>query len=572
MRARDKDLNVDPTPAEVQFYVVPPLWKQWWFILSILAVLALIIFYEIRILRRNKKIHELDLLRLNIFANISHELRTPLTLILGPLEKIMASGRGKKEQFQLIYRNAQRLLNLVNQTLDFQKIEYNALELTPIHGDVILFIQHLYENFKPYADEKKIEYDCQTTRPSLIIDFDPDKLEKILFNLLSNAFKFTPHGGIISIKVNYLYSSGNEDSDHFSSDALEIIVKDSGIGISGKILPHIFERYFQAKNSQLEKRNSSGIGLSLVKEIVELHKGTIRVDSTEGQGSIFIVRLPLQPLRDAATSHHVTEDSREVKTEDLLENQHQCLILVVEDDADMRFYLKTELNDQYDVKTADNGQKGVDMALEMVPDVIICDLKMPKRDGLSLCQELKENEITSHIPIIILTARYSSTMKLKALKMRADDYITKPFNMNELVARIENLIETRQDLQKKMQAHLLSFPTDLEVESLDSKFMAKAMSSVEKHMSDPELNVELLSREIGVSRVQLFRKIKGLTSKTPNKFIRQIRLQKAAQLLRQTDLSVTEITYEVGFTDLHYFRKVFQKHFGLLPSHYRKSA
>ncbi len=571
VRARDKDLNIDPTPAGAKFYVVPPIWQQWWFILSIVAIVTLIVIYEIRIIKRNHKIHELDLLRLNIFTNISHELRTPLTLILGPLEKIITSGKGRKEQFELMYRNAQRLLHLVNQTLDLQKIEYKALELNPVQGDVVLFMRHLFYSFKPYADEKKIEYRFNPDLPKLVIDFDPDKLEKIVFNLLSNAFKFTPVHGSVDLLVGIVHKDPKEDQDDSPTEWLQVKVRDSGIGIAEKDLDSIFDRYFQVSIKNDSHLSGSGIGLTLVKEMVSLHRGTISVTSKKGQGTEFTIQLPLSDNEEIPESTGFACDLEMNEQAGREENHAKLLVLVIEDDPDMRLYFRQELGDSFNVQVAADGEQGMAMAVNLVPDIIISDLMMPKKDGLILCEELKENELTSHIPIIMITARHSENAKLKALQARVDAYLTKPFNMAELFTRIENLYEIRKQLQQKFVHELIVAQDRGQNLNPDDHFLSRVIQCIQDHLSESELNIQVLCKELHVSRMQLFRKVKSLTDKTPNRFIRQIRMQKAAQYLLTSDMNISEITFAVGFNDLHHFRKVFQDHFGKLPSDFKKS-
>ncbi|MBD3375975.1 response regulator, partial [candidate division KSB1 bacterium] len=571
VRARDKDLNIDPTPARAEFYVVPPVWQQWWFILSIIAIITLIVIYEVRLIKRNKKIHELDLLRLNIFANISHELRTPLTLILGPLEKIITSGQGKKEQFELMYRNAQRLLHLVNQTLDLQKIEYKALQLNPVQGDVVLFLRHLFDSFKPYADEKKIDYRFHPDLPKLVIDFDPDKLEKIVFNLLSNAFKFTPVHGSVDLFVGIVHQDPSENQEESSREWLQVKVRDSGIGIAEKDLDFIFDRYFQVSIKNDSHISGSGIGLTLVKEMVSLHKGTISVTSKEDQGTEFTIQLPLSNDEELPESTDIVSDLQMNEQAGSEETRSRLLVLVIEDDPDMRTYFKQELGDSFNVRVASDGEQGIKLAVDLIPDIIISDLVMPKKDGLALCQTLKQNELTSHIPIIMITARHSESAKMQALKAQADAYLTKPFNMAELFTRIENLYEIRKQLQQKYVHELIVAQNKEQAFHPDDHFLSRVIKSIEDHLSESDLNIQILCKELHVSRMQLFRKVKSLTDKTPNRFIRQIRMQKAAQYLLTSDMNISEITFAVGFNDLHHFRKVFQDHFGKLPSDFKKS-
>ncbi len=526
------------------------------------------------------KIQELDQLKSRFFANISHEFRTPLTLLLGPIEKrlITANDHGDKTELASMHRNASRLLTLVNQLLDLSRLEAGTLKLKCVQADLHTVVLSISSQFSSMADSKGINFEVSAIHQVMLF-FDADKLEKIITNLLFNAFKFTAIGGSITIIINQ-----HEPTRDFKNGYAEIVIADTGIGIEGEHLSRIFDRFYQVDMSSTRTYEGSGIGLSLTKELIELHHGSVSVTSTVGQGSVFTVSLPLG-------DHHLKPEEIEtgnvkldiptmmegvpfeIMEEIIAENNRQTLpqILLVEDNADLRYYLRESLKQQFNLLEAEDGEKGISIAIQEVPYLIITDLMMPKANGLQLCQQLKEDERTSHIPIILLTAKADIETKLQSYRHGADDYISKPFQMEELQVRIENLLLNRKRIQEKYARHLTLNPTSVPVTSLDERFVKKAMEVVEKFIGDSLFGVEQFAGEMGVSHTQLYRKLHAITGFNPNEFIRHLRLQRAADLMRQKVGNVAEITYLVGFNNLSYFSKVFKEKFGVTPLEFLKN-
>ena len=524
-----------------------------------------------------ENLQELDKIKSVFFENISHEFRTPLTLILGPVKKMLSeenSAKYKKE-FTRVIKNAERLLNLINQILDLSKIETGNYKLSICNGDVAAFINSVAKSFYPAAEQKNIEYSLISKPENIPGYFDPDKLEKILTNLLSNAFKFTRDGGSISVEV-----TGKFEKE------VEIKIRDTGIGIPQDQIEKIFDRFYQVNRLSEEDTPGTGIGLALVKELIELHHGKISVDSTEGKGSQFMFTIPL--AKENYVSVNITGSSFDL-TEYKLENyklplesepsngnidriyqDKEQIILVVEDNTDVRNFITENLAKNFRVLESGDGEEGWENALVSIPDLIISDIRMPKLDGIDLCKKLKFDERTSHIPVILLTAKAEEHDKLKGLNVGADDYITKPFDYNELNARINNLILQRTKLRKKFSSQITLQPKDISITSADERFLNKVMDLIENNISDSSLNVKKLSDEIGMSRVQLFRKLKALTDQSVVDFIRSMRLKRALKLLENSSGNISEIAYNVGFNNPAYFSECFRKQFGKLPSEYNK--
>jgi len=527
-----------------------------------------------------EKIRELDHLKSRFFANISHEFRTPLTLILGPIEKRLsvANNQGDKIELSSMHRNASRMLTLINQLLDLSRLEGGTLKLKCRYAELHPAILAIMSQFSSLADSKEINFEVFTPQEPAVLFFDQDKLEKIITNLLSNAFKFTPVGGSITLMI-----TQHDSNEFFKQGYVEITIADTGTGIETEHLSKIFDRFYQADMSSTRAYEGSGIGLSLTKELVELHHGSISVTSTVGKGSVFTIKLPL------GKSHLTPEEieSGEVdlampklngvvhsdQTKAIVIENFQALprLLLVEDNADLRYYLIENLKQQFILSEAEDGEKGITMGLEEIPELIISDLMMPKVNGLQLCQKLKEDEKTSHIPIILLTAKADIETKLQGYKYGADDYIAKPFQIEELIVRIENLIANRKRIQEKFARHLTLTPSAVPVTSIDERFLKRAMEVVENFISDSSFGVEPFAKEMGVSHTQLYRKIHAITGFNPNEFIRHMRLLRAADLMRQKAGNVADITYQVGFNNLSYFSKVFKEKFGVTPTEFLKN-
>ncbi|MCK4345541.1 MAG: tetratricopeptide repeat protein [Bacteroidales bacterium] len=550
-------------------------------------VLAFVIFRNYRIKNKaNKLLAEMDQLKSRLFSNISHEFRTPLTLILGPIEEMLSAEKDKKptrKAVKMMRRNANRLLNLVNQMLNLSKLDAGSLKLELVEKDIVRFLRVSILSFASLAEKKKINFIHKFPDEKLTTWYDPDKLEKILDNLLSNAFKFTPKGGEVKCEVKL---PGPE------MNLVEILVKDTGKGIPADQLDKVFDRFHQVKGSYEQESVGTGIGLSLTKELVNLLHGDIKVESELSKGTTFIVRLPVgkEHLKESeytiqkrekipkpaiqADLEVVTEG--EESAEDLYQEtkpeEEFPLVLTVEDHADIRVHIREHLEDSFCIMEAEDGVMGLDKAVENIPDLIITDLMMPKMDGVEMCKKLKTDERTSHIPVIMLTAKASVEDRVEGLETGADAYVTKPFNIKELEVRVRKLIEQRKKLRERFSREITLEPKDIAITSADEKFLQRAMAIVEDHMADFEFEVRKFQDEIGMSRMQLFRKLKALTDQTPTEFIRTFRLKRAAKLIEQKFGNIAQITFEVGFNNLSYFAKCFKELYGVTPSEYGKQG
>jgi DNA-binding response OmpR family regulator len=467
----------------------------------------------------------------------------------------------QRKDIDLIQRNTKRLLNLVNQLLDFRKMEVHDIRFHPSEGDIILFVRETVYSFADISEKKNIRLTFESNISSLEAIFDHDKIEKILFNLLSNAFKFTMSNGEISVVINV------KDSSEIS--IVEIIVKDSGIGIPAEKHELIFERFFQNELPNSFVNQGSGIGLAITKEFVRIHEGTIRVESEAGKGSSFIVVLPLKKLIHSVretVSEPVNAIADKQKNEQGETNKP--LILLVEDNEDFRFYLKDNLKISYHVIEAETGEEGWKKAISQYPDMIVTDVMMPGMNGIELCKKIKADQRVCHIPVILLTARSGEEQRLEGFEVGADDYIPKPFSFPMLESRIRNLISLRKDLHTLFASKSGIKASEIQVTSLDEQFIHRIIQTIENNIANSDLTVIDLSHDVGVSRAQLFRKVEELTGKSPLELIRTIRLQHAAQLLEKSQLSVSEVAYRVGFNNPKYFARHFKNQYHVLPSAY----
>ncbi|WP_243751570.1 two-component regulator propeller domain-containing protein [Niastella caeni] len=564
--------------------ILPPFWKTIPAFIIYALLVAAILFAARRLTiqrahmrfqlaqqkREAERVHELDLLKLKFFTNVSHEFRTPLSLIMAPVEKMLKHSNEpeQKKQYQLIYRNARRLLALVNQLLDFRKLEMRELRLYPSLGDVVSFVKEVAFSFTDMAGARHITFNFTTHIPSLQISFDSDKLERILFNLLSNAFKFTPEHGYIEVMVGLQQGSGDSQNTQYVS----IQVKDSGIGIPAEDQDKIFERFFQHDVPGSILNQGSGIGLAISKEFVRLHQGIISVASEPGKGTCFTVLLPVaapatEPV--VAVSEEVVTPATEEQTElSGKGGRKKPVILIVDDNEDIRFYLKDNLRRNYTVYEAVNGAEGWEKTKQVQPDLIVSDVMMPVMDGMKLCRTIKHDKNTSHIPVILLTARSAAEPKLEAFQVGANDYVTKPFSFEMLQSRIRNLLAQQESMRKLFQKQVEVNPSEISITSVDEQFIRQSIETVEQHISEPEFSVEDLSRALHMSRVALYKKLLALTGKSPLDFIKTIRLKRAVQLLEKSQYTISEIAYEVGFNNPKYFARTFKKEFGVLPSEY----
>jgi signal transduction histidine kinase/ligand-binding sensor domain-containing protein/AraC-like DNA-binding protein len=587
--------------------ITPPWWKTTWAYLAYVLLIGGILYsiYHVRVNRfrlvhrlqlehlEATKMHELDHLKSRFFANISHEFRTPLTLVLGPLEKILSNVRDEetRQALGMMKRNAYQLLSLINQLLDLSKLEAGAMKLHARQSNIVPVVRGVAYSFESSAGLRKIDLRVSASQEEIQVYFDKDKLEKILANLISNAFKFSREGGQVDVRVTYSPTLAVPESaveGPRGGETLTITVSDTGIGIPEDHLPHIFDRFYQVDDSATREQGGTGIGLALVKELVDLHHGTIQVKSKQGVGSEFTVSLPLGkehltpeeilqgPAEEEAetafpnTIPEVTESSQERGTTERHDGQ-KYVVLIVEDNGDVRQYIKDNLPASYSAIEARDGVEGIEKARETIPDLIISDVMMPKKDGYELCRTLKNDEKTSHIPVILLTARAAGEDKIEGLEIGADDYLIKPFEPRELVVRMKNLIDLRRKLRERFNAAIPLKPGEIAITSMDDAFLKKVMAAMEQHMGDELFHTESLADEVGMSRLQLHRKLTALTNQSPGEFIRYLRLHRAMDLLQKGAGTVSEVGYSVGFSDPSNFSKCFHKQFGKRPSDVKKS-
>ncbi|RPH34084.1 MAG: response regulator [Bacteroidales bacterium] len=618
--------------------VYPPWWKSWWmFIVYILASVVGILLYihrrtekhkkdkiilqrlveqrteevasqNVQLAEQTEKLKEMSQMRSRFYTYLSHEFRTPLTMIMGPLQQILSGSFSGdlRNLHKIMLRNTKRLLHLIDELLDLSKLERGSMELKASFNKVNPFIKRIVLSFEIISEQKSIKLSFIESKQDIKCYFDRDKLEKVIYNLISNAIKYTPDHGEISVTVD----SDDTNSELSTSKAekynegwVKIIVKDNGIGIREEHLPYIFEQFYQDKSSAFPSKKGWGIGLALVKELIELHHGKIHVKSIIGKGTEFSILLPLgkhhlskdeiiekdyfefiksvDTSKESIDSDQTSSDLIEVK--DLLldevtgseESEYKdagrfkrYTILIVEDQQDIRQYVHQLLQKDYLVIEATNGKEGIEKTFTSMPDLIVSDIMMPILDGYELCRRLKTDIITCHIPIILLTAKTSDVGKIEGLEKGADDYLIKPFNPVELKKRIENLIELRQQLQRKYRQEVLLNPNVVIAKSMDERFLEKIRSIIESNISSPDLTVEKLYTELGISRSNFHSKFRALTGQSANQYIRTYRLKRALQLIEQHAGNIAQIAYDVGFTSTSYFTKCFKYEFGKIPSDY----
>lgn len=535
---------------------------------------------------QNEKIRKEEWLRSRFFENVSHEFRTPLTLIQNPVEELLEEPKRKEKErrkLNMVLRNTRRLHDLVNQLLDISRLDASEMKLELQEGDVMEFLTSIGKSFISMAEVKSIFYQRQCAREISNYWFDSDKLEKIIVNLLSNAFKYTEEGGEVSFEARYLGMSGDTVPMR-----LEMVVKDSGVGIPAEDQDRIFDRFYQVEHKKTSEIQGTGIGLSLVLDLVSLMHGEINLRSESGNGSTFTVTLPLGKTHLKEAEYSIIEKAREpVVLEQFAPEEYKesvdhaevtdeirknPLILIVEDNSDLRSQLRESLEDQYSIIEAVDGLAGGKKALEIIPDLILTDLMMPKMDGVELCEKIRSNETTSHIPIIMLTAKDTLDDKISGLQSGADDYISKPFHMAELSARIANLIQQREGLKARFGREITLEPSEITVTPLDEKLLSRAIHIVEEHLKDENFGLELFRQEMNLSRSSLSRKLHALTGQSPSEFIRIIRLKRAASLLAQNFGTITDVAFEVGFNNLSYFNRTFKKQFGKSPTTFIKGS
>jgi signal transduction histidine kinase/DNA-binding response OmpR family regulator/streptogramin lyase len=580
--------------TSIKIIILPPWWKTWWaYSLYAIALLSIFFasskFYLNRQRLRQKlvlesehaeKLEELAKMKSDFFANISHEFRTPLTLILGPAEKIEKNqSTNPVKDAGIITRNSKRLLQLVNQLLDLAKLDSGKLKLEASPGNIVSFVKGIALSFESLSEARDVMIKIKSDKELIETYFDREKMIKVFSNLLSNAFKFTPERENVIVSITETLNN-----------TVEIRIRNTGIGIPQKELPKLFDRFYQVDSSQTKEYEGTGIGLALVKELIELHHGSIIVNSKENNPedkekgwTEFTINLPIGKahlkneeiaIADQVGPKEVTPldeteylSPRILIESDTISDENKTTILVVEDNYDMREYIKESLSDCYVVEEAVNGEQGVRIAETIIPDLIISDLMMPKMDGNELTRILKNDEKTSHIPIIILTAKSGQENKIEGLQTGADDYLTKPFDLQELRVRVENLINIRKKLQEKFsKGEFLSKPVEKKIKSIDERFLAKVLEVIEKHISEEEFSIEDCSSEVGFSRTHFHKKLRALVGKSPSQYVRTVRLYRAKHLIEEEKGNVSEVAYSVGFSSPSYFSRCFKEEFGYPPS------
>ena len=589
--------------AELKITVLPPWWRSWWAYLFYILLLALGIraYFKFTVNRAKlksqlnfeqleaKRVKELDLVKTQLYTNITHEFRTPLTVILGMAQQVKSNPPLHLDNgIDMIIRNGQSLLNLVNEMLDLAKLETGKMKLQPVTGDMINFLRYIVESFHSLAESQKKQLHFLAEIDALYMEYDPEKVRQIVANLLSNALKFTPEKGNIYITV-----SENSLLNEADRSTLILKVKDTGTGIPESQLQNIFDRFYQLDNSNTRKTEGTGIGLALTKELVKLMEGEITVKSPPtgaNKGSEFTVVLPIKRLT-AATENITYPDIKQTGLQKLsrvkangidmdeeIQSKERPLILLVEDNADVVAYTASCLPD-YRLAVGRDGREGFEIASEIIPDLIITDVMMPFVDGFELCRQLRNDECTSHIPIIMLTAKADIESKMEGLEKGADAYIAKPFNREELLIRIKKLLELRQNLQQyylnKAGLNNYSAKAAITVEEeisdpqIEDEFVKKVRQAIEQHLTETNFTVEQLCKLVFMSHSQLHRKLAALTGCSPNKFIRIIRLNKAKELLKNPDNTIASIAMDCGYNDPGYFARVFKQEYEVTPQEWR---
>ena len=577
---------------EIDIVIKPPFYKSTWAyclygIIIIISIYIIVSFYSSKLKLRasleyekkeKKQIEELNQSKLRFFTNISHEFRTPLTLIVSQLEMLMERNDIQPLVYGKlvgIHRNTLRMKRLITELLDFRKQEQGFEKFKYSKQDIYSFLEEIYLSFKEYARGKQIIFEYFNKDRSLDVWFDVVQLEKVIYNLLSNAFKYTPLGGTVSLSVQEYENS------------VMILISDTGIGIAEENLNKIFDRFYQVDS--LDNQKGTGIGLALAKSIIEAHKGKIGARSREGKGTTFVVELPLGDSHISVSQKVETPDidsycisllkmDDEKITEEIPEDENfdrmeepSSKILIVEDNEELRELLVRLFSKVYSVYEAQDGEEGFEKTKEVQPDIVLSDIMMPKMSGIEMCRMIKSNFETSHIPVILLTAQTAEEFTIQGLKMGADDYITKPFNVKHLFMRCNNLVNGRKLLQKKYAKQMDNNVDILATNGADQQFMEQCVICIEQNIDNPNFDVNMFAQALNIGRTKLFLKLKGITGQTPNDFILNVRLKKAQMLLIQSDTkTISEIAYEVGFNSPSYFIKRFRELFGITPAQFQK--
>lgn len=588
VKAVNSDGYLGTDEASLTIIIRPPFWQTpWAYAIYLLLLIGGLFLARNAVLRRERnkfkieqmeheaaRSEEVNQMKFRFFTNVSHELRTPLTLIISPLEGMIKETKDERklEQLNLMHRNAQRLLTLVNQLLDFRKNEVAGLHLSLSEGEIVSYMRNICNSFLMLSEKKNVHLTYFSAIQSLNMSFDEDKLGKVVMNLLSNAFKFTPDGGRVDVSLDVLKGDTN---------VLQIKVSDTGIGVKDADKERVFERFYQSeRKANGNSSTGSGIGLSLVRDYVTLHGGTVRVLDNVSTGSVFVVDIPIkQSVEDVVTEEQPSihlqpqviqhPDSEQREPEPIAKiTKEKPLALIVDDNEDFVSFMRYTLSLYFKVESAANGRLAWQAIPELMPDIIVSDVMMPEMDGHELCRLVKTDKRTSNIPFVLLTARQSVENKVEGLTIGADDYVTKPFNMEVLILRMRKLIDLSN--KNKLRTRIDPEPSEIVITSVEEKLIENAIKYVETHISRSDLSVEELSHELGMSRVHLYKKLLQITGKSPIEFIRIIRLKRAAQLLRESQQNVSEIAYQVGFNNPKYFSKYFKDEFGILPSLYQE--
>lgn len=624
--------------TSVKIIILPPWWKTWWAYIFYTGLILSLVYlawrlqinriknkHEFELSRfESQKLHEIDEIKSRFFANISHEFRTPLTLIMGPAKQILRKSNDEKikTNADLIHRSAVKLNRLVDELLDISKIESGEMKLKACPVNLVSVVKSTALSFETLAERRKLDFNLNFDEEEIIIYIDRDKFDKILNNVLSNAFKFTPEGGKVEVTIKpnsrIKFGTGSRPSlggddtllkvppygedlgvghELFTTDGfIVIIIRDTGIGIPQNQLDKIFDRFYQVDGSHTRMYGGSGIGLALTKELIDLHKGKIEVESEEGKGSTFRLFFPLGKLhlkpqeiceedklrvqvhdkekdKDKEQPNHELENiirNEKVNTlaSENFEIQSAPSLLIVEDNADVRKYISMILENQYSIIEAEDGEEGLNKSFECIPNIIITDIMMPKMDGFEFCRKLKSDSRTSHIPVIMLTAKATTADKINGLNLGADDYILKPFEAEELKARLNNLLQQRKRLHEHFRQHGLLELDEKDITPIDKKFLEKSIAIIKAHISDASFSVETLAENMLVSRSVLQKKIDALIGESPIELIRRTRLNTAAKLIENNFGNISEVAMEVGFSNPSYFTECFKKQFGVAPSQY----
>ncbi|MDX1955695.1 MAG: two-component regulator propeller domain-containing protein [Chitinophagaceae bacterium] len=590
VRATSEDGAWTTPEKTIKIFVKPPFWRTTYaylfYVVLAFSILALLRYQGVRKIKNRfileqerlqikqmieqerkeaERRHEFDQLRIKFLTNLGHEFRTPISLVAGPVDKLISleDSLEKKSHLSLAKRNINRLLNLVNQLLDFKRLEQNELMLDLSKGDIVLFVRDIADSFKDISEARQIDFRFSSSLERYPTLFDRNKMERVLFNLLSNAFKFTPKGGKVELRIEKAVD-GN----------LKILVRDNGIGMSKEVQDKIFDRFFQANSDNGLLNQGNGIGLSIAKEFVRLHGGMIAVESTAGKGSLFSLKLPFErvtessdefePVESVINGYGPVPDKNSAKG-----NTPKVTVLLIEDDDDFRQYLKDNLKSYYKIVEASNGKEGWQRVLSTHPHVVVSDINMPYMDGITLSRKIKSDKRTSHIPVILLTALTGESYHLNGLQTGASDFITKPFNFEILNVKINNLAALNQKFKDTYSRQLQVSTSEIDVQPSEyENLLATITKYVESNIENSDLSVEDLSKQVFMSRGSLYNKIVDLTGESPGEFIRSIRLKKAVGLLEKSNMKIADIGYAVGFSSPTYFARAFKAKYQVSPSEY----